>query len=90
MKILTNVVVYGLLVAITAGELAIVNLSFLTRSVTVTTLIGLAGVKAVLVAAFFQQLKYEPRSLSTILLAGIVIASVLLAISFLQLHSLHA
>ncbi len=88
MKALTNVLVFGLLVGITAGELVIVNLQ-IPRDVTVTTLIGLAGVKALFVAAFFQQLKDEPRSLSTVLVAGLVIASVLLTISFLQLHPFH-
>ncbi len=88
MKALTNVLVFGLLVGITAGELVIVNLQ-ITRDVTVATLIGLAGVKALFVAAFFQQLKDEPRSLSTLLVAGLVIASVLLTISFLQLHPFH-
>ena len=89
MKILTNILVFGLLVGITAGELFIVNLQ-VARAVTVSTLIGLAGVKALFVAAFFQQLKEEPRSLSTLLLAGLVIASALLTISFLQLHPFHS
>jgi caa(3)-type oxidase subunit IV len=89
MKALTNIIVYGLLVGMTVGELAIVNLHLL-GSATVTTLIGLAGVKAVLVAAFFQQLKDEPRSLSAVLIVGLVIASALMAISFLQLHSFHS
>ena len=88
MKVLTNVLVFGLLVGITAGELFIVNLQ-VSRAVTVSTLIGLAGVKALFVAAFFQQLKVEPRSLLTLLLAGLVIASALLTISFLQLHPFH-
>jgi len=88
LKTLTNVLVFGLLVAITAGELMIVNLQ-VARSITVSTLIGLAGVKALFVAAFFQQLKDEPRSLSTLLLAGLVIASALLTITFLQLHPFH-
>ena len=88
MKLLTNILVFGLLVGITAGELVIVNLQ-ITRSVTTTTLIGLAGVKALFVAAYFQQLKDEPKSLSSVLLAGLVIASALMAISFLQLHPFH-
>ena len=62
MKVLTNVLVFGLLVGITAGELFIVNIQ-VARAVTVSTLIGLAAVKALFVAAFFQQLKDEPRSL---------------------------
>ena len=88
MKTLTNILVFGLLVAVTAGELLIVNLQ-VTRELLVSTLIGLAGVKALFVAAYFQQVKEEPRSLSLLLLAGLVIASLLLIISFLQLHPFH-
>ena len=88
MKTLTNILVFGLLVGITAGELLIVNLQ-VTRELLVSTLIGLAGVKALFVAAYFQQVREEPRSLSLLLLAGLVIASLLLIISFLQLHPFH-
>ena len=89
MRVLTNVVVFGLLVAMTASELAIINLQ-IERSVIVSTLIGFAGVKALLVAAYFQGVKDEPRSLSAVLLAGLLIASLLMIISFLQLHPIHA
>ena len=88
MKTLTNILVFGLLVGITAGELLIVNLQ-VTRELLVSTLIGLAGVKALFVAAYFQQVREEPRSLSLLLLTGLVIASLLLIISFLQLHPFH-
>jgi len=88
LKTLTNILVFGLLVGITAGELLIVNLQ-VTRELLVSTLIGLAGVKALFVAAYFQQVREEPRSLSLLLLAGLVIASLLLIISFLQLHPFH-
>jgi cytochrome c oxidase subunit IV len=88
MRVLTNVLVFGLLVGITAGELVIVNVG-VDRSVLVSTLVGLAGVKALFVAAFFQQLKDEPRSLTSLLLVGLVCASALLTISFLQLHPFH-
>ena len=80
--------VFGLLVIITAGELLLVNLQ-LTRQLLVSTLIGLAGVKALFVVAYFQQVKEEPRSLSVLLLIGLVIASLLMIISFLQLHPIH-
>jgi hypothetical protein len=85
---LTNILVFGLLVGITAGELLIVNMQ-IARELLVSTLIGLAGVKALFVAAYFQQVKEEPRSLSLLLLIGLVIASLLLIISFLQLHPFH-
>ncbi len=87
-KAVTNVLVFGLLVGITAGELLIINLQ-VAREFLITTLIGLAGVKALFVAAYFQQVKEEPRSLSMLLLTGLVIASLLLIISFLQLHPIH-
>ncbi len=90
MKVLTYVLVFGLLVAITAVEIVTVNLGILSRDLVVTTLIGLAGVKALFVAAFFQHLKDEPRSLSAVLVAGVAIAAVLMIISFLQLHPIHA
>jgi len=87
-KAVTNILVFGLLVGITAGELLIINLQ-VAREFLITTLIGLAGVKALFVAAYFQQVKEEPRSLSMLLLTGLVIASLLLIISFLQLHPIH-
>ena len=78
--------VFAVLVGVTAGELALIGYPGIARTVTTTTLIGLAGVKAVLVAAFFQHLKDEPRPLSTVLLLGLVLALALMSISFLQIH----
>jgi heme/copper-type cytochrome/quinol oxidase subunit 4 len=89
MSVRTYALVFSLLVIITAVELVITNLQLFTRTALVTTLIGLAGVKAVFVAMFFQHLKDEPRSLSSLLLGGLVIATMLLVISFLQLHPAH-
>ena len=88
MRLITNILVYGLLMGMTAGELAIINLQ-VGRDLLITTLIGLAGVKALFVAAYFQQLKEEPKSLSSLMLTGLVIASLLMIISFLQLHPIH-
>jgi len=82
--------VFGILVVVTAAELGLIGVQGISRTLTTTTLIGLAGFKALLVAAFFQHLKDEPRPLSTVLLAGLVIAMALMSISFLQLHPLHA
>jgi cytochrome c oxidase subunit 4 len=78
--------VFGVLIGVTAGELALIGVPGISRTTTITTLIGLAGVKALLVAAFFQHLKDEPRPLSTLLLVGLVIATALMSVSFLQLH----
>ena len=90
MGVKVYVAVFAVLVGVTAGELALIGYQGLSRTLTTTTLIGLAGFKAVLVATFFQHLKDEPRSLSTVLLVGLVIVVALMSISFLQLHPLHA
>jgi len=82
--------VFGILVGVTAAELGLIGVQGISRTLTTTTLVGLAGFKALLVAAFFQHLKDEPRPLSTVLLAGLVIAMALMSISFLQLHPLHS
>ena len=52
----------------------------------VSVLLGLAGMKAILIAMFYQHLKYEPRSLSSWVIIGLVIASLLMSLSFIQLH----
>lgn len=90
MRVIGYFAVFAVLVGVTAGELLLIGYQGLSRTLTTTTLIGLAGFKALLVAAFFQHLKDEPRPLSTVLLAGLVIAIALMSISFLQLHPLHA
>ena len=82
------VAVFSALIAMTAGELALINLS-LSASVIVTSLIGLAGVKALLIAIFFQDLKDEPRALSSVLLVGLGIAMLLMVITFLQVHTVN-
>ena len=51
----------------------------------VSILLGLAGMKAIPIAAFYQHLKYEPRSLSSWVLVGLVIASLLMSFVFIQL-----
>jgi len=55
----------------------------------VSILLGLAALKAALIAMFYQHLKYEPKSLSTWVLVGLVIASLLMSLSFIQLHVGH-
>ena len=52
----------------------------------VSILLSLAGVKAILIAMFYQHLKYEPRSLSSWVIIGLVIASLLMSLTFIQLH----
>jgi len=83
------IAVFSILVGVTAAELLLIGYQGLSRTLTTTTLIGLAGFKAILVAGFFQHLKDEPRPLSTLMVTGLVIAMALISISFLQLHPPH-
>ncbi len=84
---------YLIIFAILVGETDIeVNLSSIISSTTyVTVLLGIAATKAILIAMYYQHLKYEPRSLSVWIILGIVIASILMSLSFVQLsyHSFH-
>ncbi len=89
MGVRTYFVVFAVLVGVTAGELVLIGLPGVSKVVTTTTLVGLAGFKALLVAMFFQHLKDEPRPLSFILLVALVIVMALMSVSFLQLHPLH-
>ncbi len=79
-----------MLIISTALELMLVGSRAISANVTAATLMGLAGFKAVLVAAFFQHLKDEPRPLSGVLVVALVIAMTLMSISFLQLHPFHS
>src|SRR5712691_7419331 len=58
----------------------------LSYGVIVSIHLGLAGMKALLIALFYQHLKYEPRSLSSWVLIGLVMASLLMSLVFIQLH----
>ena len=85
---------YLLVFAILVGGTDIeVNLATVQTAVPygeyVSILLGLAALKAALIAMFYQHLKYEPRSLSTWVLVGLVIASLLMSLSFIQLHVGH-
>jgi len=84
---------YLTIFAVLIGETDIeVNLSSIISGTTyVTVLLGIAATKAILIAMFYQHLRYEPRSLSTWVILGIVIASILMSLSFVQLsyHSFH-
>ena len=81
---------YLLVFAVLIGETDIeVNLNKLIPQYYVPILLGIAGMKAILIAMFYQHLKYEPRSLSSWVIVGMVIASLLMALSFVQLHVTH-
>jgi len=84
---------YLIIFAVLIGETDVeVNLYTVFSGTTyVTILLGIAATKAILVAMFYQHLRYEPRSLSTWVILGLVIASILMSLSFVQLtfHSYH-
>ena len=85
---------YLIIFAILIGETDVeVNLQqvFGLTSTYVVILLGIAATKALLIAMFYQHLKYEPRSLATWAILGIVIASILMSLTFVQLtfHSYH-
>ena len=68
-----------------------VNLSsvIVSYNAYVSVLLGIAATKAILIAMFYQHLKYEPKSLSSWVIVGLVIASLLMGLSFVQLHVGH-
>jgi len=83
---------YLLVFAALIGETDVeVNLRsiFQAENVFVTVLLGIAGTKAILIAMYYQHLRYEPKSLSAWVIIGLVIASLLMGLSFVQLHVGH-
>ncbi len=81
--------IFAILVGSTAGEVTLIR-SSLPPVVITTVILGLAGMKAALVALFFQHLKAEPRALSSIVLLALLAIVPLLTISFLQIpHTFH-
>lgn len=80
--------IFAALIGATDAE---VNLSSFipAYNVYVTVLLAIAAAKALLIAMFFQHLRYEPRVLSTWGILGLVIASLLMSLTFLQLHTGH-
>jgi cytochrome c oxidase subunit IV len=71
--------------ATTSGVTMLYGVIALSYGAIVSILLGLAGMKAILIASFYQHLKYEPRSLSSWVLIGLVIASLLMSFVFIQL-----
>ena len=83
-------IIFAILIGETDIEVNLFSLN-LTFSTYASILLGIAATKAIMIAMFYQHLKYEPKSLSTWVILGIVIASILMSFSFLQLtnHSYH-
>jgi cytochrome c oxidase subunit IV len=80
---------YLLVFAALIGETDIeVNLSSIIPVYTtyVSVLLAIAGTKAILIAMYYQHLRYEPKSLSIWVIIGLTTASLLMGLSFVQLH----
>lgn len=80
--------IFAVLIGSTAFELVIIGQP-IARNFLVTSIMGLAGMKAVLVALFFQHLKNETRSVSSLVLLGFVAAMILITLSLLSISALH-
>lgn len=87
MSILIYSSIFAVLIGSTAFELAIIGFPLPTRILT-TLIMGLAGLKAVLIALFFQHLRHEPKALSLLLLMALGGAIVLITISLLQIGAM--
>ena len=83
-------IIFAVLIGETDVEVNLQQVLGLTTTY-VSVLLGIAATKAILIAMFYQHLRYEPRSLSTWAILGIVIASILMSLTFVQLtfHSYH-
>ena len=86
MSVRTYSIVFAILIGSTAGELFLIGQP-IRQDIMVATIIGLAGVKAVLIAMFFQHLKDEPRPLSTLVLLPLIGAIVLITISMVSIQA---
>ena len=80
MKIGVYLIVFGILMGTTVAELFLIGIN-ISRTWLIISIIGLAGVQAILIAVFFQHLKDEPKSLSTLLLLPLLGATAFLVIS---------
>ena len=81
---------YLLVFAVLVGETDIeVNLQSIIPNYYIPVLLAIAGTKAILIAMYYQHLRYEPRALSSWVVVGLVIASLLMSLSFVQLHVTH-
>ena len=83
MKIGVYLIVFGILMGTTIAELLLVGVN-ISRTWLIISIIGLAGIKAVLIAVFFQHLRDEPKSLSTLLLLPLLGAVAFLVISMVS------
>tara|TARA_B100001971_G_C17997124_1_gene435324 strand:- start:198 stop:464 length:267 start_codon:yes stop_codon:yes gene_type:complete len=87
MKFTIYLIVFGILVGSTLLELFLVGQAIST-TVLIILIIGWAGIKAILIAVFFQHLINEPKSLSTLLLLPLIGAVILLVLSLVSVTGL--
>ena len=88
MGVITYSVIFAILIGSTVFELILIGQP-LPRQTLITSIIGLTGVKAVLVALFFQHLKDEPKAISSLVLFGFMAVILLITISLLSITALH-
>lgn len=85
MAIAIYVVIYAILVFATVAEVAVFNFS-LGSSATILSIVGLAGVKAGLIAYFYQHLRDEPRSVSALVMVGVLTVVLFMVLSLLSIR----
>ena len=83
MKMGVYLIVFVVLIVSTIAELLLVGQN-ISRFWLIMSIIVLAGLKAVLIAVFFQHLKDEPKSLSTLLLLPLLGAVAFLFLSMVS------
>jgi len=86
--VVTYSVIFAILIGSTIFELMLLGQP-VARQTLVISILGLAGVKAVLVALFFQHIKDEPKAISSLVLFGFVAVILLVTISLLSITALH-
>ena len=85
MKTKIYIIIFLVLVGSTAGELLMIGQP-IPQNILVVSIVGLAGVKAVLIAMFFQHLKDEPRALSTLVLLPLIGAIIFMTITLVSVQ----
>ena len=80
--------IFAILIGSTILELILIGQP-LPQQLLIASIMGSAGVKAVLVALFFQHLKDEPKAISSIVLFGFTAVIMLITLSLLSIAALH-
>lgn len=80
MGIILYGVIYVVLIVSTILELIVIRQP-LSPQLIYTSIVGLAGLKAVLIAMFYQHLVNEPRPLSSFAIMGLLSATIFMVMS---------